>query len=214
MRREREFEGIDVSHWEGTIDFRRVRRAGIRFVYIKSSEGSSYVDPDFERNYREARKNQLKVGFYHYVTARSVEEGRAEARFFARVIRQKRYEGCPVMDFESFGSLTRERINEIALAFLEELREATGKRVAIYSDENNAANTFDGRLTEYPLWIAKYGGSRPELRNGWRSWAGWQYTDSGRVRGIDGEVDRDRFTEEMLVSRDAVLEDTESMCES
>ena len=102
MQSRRKLEGIDVSHWEGRIDFFEVRRAGIRIVYIKASEGDRGVDPDFERNYREAQTAGLKIGFYHYLTARTVEEGREQARHFARVIREKHYEACPVMDFESF----------------------------------------------------------------------------------------------------------------
>lgn len=207
MRKKRKMEGIDVSHWEGDINFREVKDAGIRFVYIKSSEGDSLIDPDFERNYREARKARLKIGFYHYVTARTTEEAKREARHFAEVIRGKKYHGRPVMDFESFGNLTRERINEISLAFLQELREATGKNVAIYSDASNAENTFDARLSVYPLWIAQYGVSHPDMQNHWRRWSGWQYTDSGRVNGIHGTVDRDYFTEDMLVSRSAVMDD-------
>lgn len=207
MQSERKIDGIDVSHWEGDIDFQRVKRAGIRFVYMKASEGASYVDPDFERNYREARKARLKVGFYHYLTARNEGEARVQARHFADVIWGKKYHGCPVMDFESFGTLTRDQINQISEVFLQELREATDKRVAIYSDANNATNTFDERLAEYPLWIAQYGVSRPDMRNHWKRWAGWQYTDSGRVDGINGTVDRDYFTEEILLSRDSVLND-------
>ncbi len=215
MRRERRIEGIDVSHWEGDIDFQEVKRAGIRFVYMKASEGVSYIDPDFERNYREARKARLKIGFYHYVTAGSEEEARAQARHFADVIWGKVYHGCPVMDFESFDSLTKDQINDISAAFLRELREVTGKRVAIYSDANNATNTFDERLAVYPLWIADYGVARPDMRNHWKRWAGWQYTDAGRVEGIRGRVDRDYFTEEMLTSRKSVLsdEDEEENCD-
>ena len=215
MRRERRIEGIDVSHWEGDIDFQEVKRAGIRFVYMKASEGVSYIDPDFERNYREARKARLKIGFYHYVTAGSEEEARAQARHFADVIWGKVYHGCPVMDFESSDSLTKDQINDVSTAFLQELREVTGKRVAIYSDANNATNTFDARLAVYPLWIADYGVARPDMRNHWKRWAGWQYTDAGRVEGIRGRVDRNYFTEEMLTSRKSVLsdEDEEENCD-
>ena len=107
MQSRRKLEGIDVSHWEGRIDFSEVRRAGIRIVYIKASEGDREVDPDFERNYREAQTAGLKIGFYHYLTARTVEEGREQARHFAGVIREKHYEACPAMDFESFDSYIR-----------------------------------------------------------------------------------------------------------
>lgn len=66
------YQGIDVSRWQGNIDFSRVKASGISVVYIKSSEGKSYIDPYFEKNYANATANGLKVGFYHYVTARSV----------------------------------------------------------------------------------------------------------------------------------------------
>ncbi len=66
------YQGIDVSRWQGNINFSFVKNAGISVVYIKSSEGKTYIDPYFEKNYSEAKANGLKVGFYHYVTARSV----------------------------------------------------------------------------------------------------------------------------------------------
>ena len=149
------------------------------------------------------------------MTAGSEEEARAQARHFADVIWGKVYHGCPVMDFESFDSLTKDQINDVSTAFLQELREVTGKRVAIYSDANNATNTFDARLAVYPLWIADYGVARPDMRNHWKRWAGWQYTDAGRVEGIRGRVDRNYFTEEMLTSRKSVLsdEDEEENCD-
>lgn len=66
------YEGIDVSRWQGNINFSLVNNSGISVVYIKSSEGRTYIDPYFEKNYSEAKANGLKVGFYHYVTAKSV----------------------------------------------------------------------------------------------------------------------------------------------
>ena len=205
MQSRRRLEGIDVSHWEGRIDFPEVRRAGIRIVYIKASEGDREVDPDFERNYREAQTAGLKIGFYHYLTARTAEEGREQARHFARVIREKQYEACAVMDFEAFCDMVFDLIKEVALAFLRELETLTEKMVAVYSDASNAANVFDERLAFYPLWIAEYGVSQPQMNNDWREWEGWQYTDAGRVRGIEGTLDRDYFTEKILADRSTVL---------
>ena len=66
------YEGIDVSRWQGNINFSLVNNSGISIVYIKSSEGRTYIDPYYEKNYSEAKANGLKVGFYHYVTAKSV----------------------------------------------------------------------------------------------------------------------------------------------
>ena len=116
------YQGIDVSSWQGNIDFRAVKNSGIDIVYIKSSEGSNYIDPYFEQNYRNAKENGLKVGFYHYVTARSVEQARIQANFFARVISGKQPDCRLAMDFESFGNLSVAEINEISKAFLETVK--------------------------------------------------------------------------------------------
>lgn len=191
--------GIDVSQWQGRIDFDRVRKAGIELVYIKSSEGDDFKDPYFERNYREARRVGLKVGFYHFVTARSEEQARRQAYYFASVIRDKNCEGKPAMDFEDLTGLSRNTINEIAVAFLEALQRYVDEEPVVYSDMYNAKRVFDRRVARYPLWIAQYGVRRPSGDTAWRRWAGWQYSDNGRISGITDRVDLDYFTDEMLI---------------
>ena len=76
------YQGIDVSRWQGNINFSLVKYSRINIVYIKSSEGQSYIDPYFEKNYSEAKANGLKVGFYHYVTARSVRNSQRTSNIF------------------------------------------------------------------------------------------------------------------------------------
>ena len=200
MNRNSSLHGIDISRWEGRIDFERVRKNGIRIVYIKATQGTDYVDPDFERNYRDAHKEGLAIGFYHYVTARSINEAREEARFFASHIREKVNHVKPAMDFEVFGELTTAEIREISQHFLTTLEEKTKHKPVIYSDSSNASSRFaDDRFREYPLWIAEYGVTRPNMENPWHRWSGWQYTDRGRVRGISGYVDRDYFRRDILI---------------
>lgn len=200
MNRNSSIHGIDVSRWEGKIDFERVRKSGIRIVYIKATQGTDYVDPDFERNYRDAHKEGLAIGFYHYVTARSINEAREEARFFASHIRDKVQHVKPAMDFEVFGNLTTTEIREISQQFLATLEEETKHKPVIYSDSSNASGHFaDDRFRQYPLWIAEYGVSRPNMENPWHRWSGWQYTDRGSVRGISGSVDRDYFRRDILI---------------
>lgn len=84
------YQGVDVSDWQRYIDYSQVKNAGIDIVYIKASQGTTRKDPYFETNYQNAKANGLKVGFYHYVTATTVEGARAEARFFASVISRKK----------------------------------------------------------------------------------------------------------------------------
>lgn len=194
------YQGIDVSSWQGNINFAQVKNAGIDIVYIKSSEGVSYIDPYFERNYQNAKANGLKVGFYHYVTARTVEEARNQANFFAKVISGKEPDCKLAMDFESFGNLSVNQINEISKVFLETLQNATNKEVLIYSNSYTARTILSSDLAIYPLWVANYGVSEPGGNDKWNTWVGWQYTSTGRVTGISGNVDRDKFTDGVLLS--------------
>ena len=119
------YNGIDVSSWQRNIDFAAVKASGIDVVYIKSSEGNRSTDPYFRQNYNNAKANGLKVGFYHYVTARSVQEGINQAKFFASVISGTDPDCKLAMDFESFGSLSNSEINAIALAFIQTLESVT-----------------------------------------------------------------------------------------
>ncbi len=192
-------EGIDVSQWQGNIDFEQVAASGIRIVYIRSSMGSSYVDPYFDQNYERAKAAGLQVGFYHYVTARTSSQARYQAQFFVNTVREKDFECRLAMDFEDLVDLSGEEANQIGLAFIQAVEEFSGKGAVIYSDTSNAASVFGGGLTEYPLWAAEYGVSSPSSAVNWSSWAGWQYTDQGQIPGISGFVDRDYFTDAMLL---------------
>ena len=195
------YQGIDVSEWQGYINYREVREDGIEIVYIKSSQGSNITDPYFRTNYDNAKANGLKVGFYHFLTARTTEEARREAEYFCSVISGTSPDCRLAMDFEEFGDLTIQEINDISVAFLERVGELTGKELVIYSDLSNARDTFSSELvSRYPLWIAEYGVSRPSNNTRWSEWIGFQYSDTGRINGISGYVDRDEFTEDILLS--------------
>lgn len=194
------YQGIDVSQWQGDINYQEVAEDGIDVVYMKATEGTSYIDPYFETNYENAKQNGLKVGFYHYVLARTVEEAQDEAQFFASTISGKSPDCRLAMDFESFGNLNNTQINQISEAFLERLQELTGKEVVIYSDTFNARNTFSLSLaSKYPLWIAEYGVTVPGNSN-WEEWVGFQYSNMGEIAGIDGYVDRDQYTDGIFLS--------------
>ena len=193
------YEGIDVSSWQGEIDFSQVKASGIEVVYIKSSEGFRSVDSYFEQNYANAKNAGLKVGFYHYVTARSVEDAVRQANFFVSTISGKNPDCKLAMDFESFGSLGREEINQIALTFMQTVKNVSGKDVIIYSDEYNANSTFESNLATYPLWVAQYEVSEPTVREHWNNWAGWQYSDRWEVAWISSYVDLDKFTNEVFL---------------
>lgn len=196
----RQYRGIDISEFQGEIDFEEVRRSGIEAVYIRVGSGE-YTDEYFAENYERAKAAGLKTGFYHYVTARSVEEGRRQARFFASLAAGREPDMRLAMDFEYFGSLSVSQINAISEAYLDELTALTKREAVIYSDLSNARNIFSRALAEkYPLWAAQYGADEPSANGKWREWVGFQYTDEGRVGGIYGNVDRNIFTEGIFLS--------------
>ena len=196
----RQYRGIDISEFQGEIDFEEVRRSGIEAVYIRVGAGE-YTDEYFAENYERAKAAGLKIGFYHYVTARSVDEGRRQARFFASLAAGREPDMRLAMDFEYFGSLSVSQINAISEAYLDELTSLTRREAVIYSDLSNARNIFSRALAEkYPLWAAQYGADEPSANGKWREWVGFQYTDEGRVGGIYGNVDRNIFTEGIFLS--------------
>lgn len=196
----RQYRGIDISEFQGEIDFEEVRRSGIEAVYIRVGAGE-YTDEYFAENYERAKAAGLKIGFYHYVTARSVDEGRRQARFFASLAAGREPDMRLTMDFEYFGSLSVSQINAISEAYLDELTALTRREAVIYSDLSNARNIFSRALAEkYPLWAAQYGADEPSANGKWREWVGFQYTDEGRVGGIYGNVDRNIFTEGIFLS--------------
>lgn len=195
-----EYEGIDVSEWQGEIEWDRVRNSGIKIVYIRASEGDNYIDADAMRNYNGAKENNIKVGFYHYLTARSEVEAIKQAEFFVSVVKGLSIDCRLAMDFESFGNLSVSEINLISETFLEEVARLSGKEVIIYSDAYNAAYTFSSQLAKkYPIWVADYYVSDPG--NGrWGYWDGFQYTDEGKIDGIEDYVDKDLFTSGVLLA--------------
>lgn len=199
--------GIDVSVWQGEVDFAAVRESGIEAVYIRSSYGPQGVDRYLESHYRGAKAAGLHLGFYHFLIAQSEEEAVAEARFFAGLIRPYDYDCRPVMDFETVRGMPRERVNAIAVAFLEEVERLTGHRPMVYCDANNASRVFDASVAAYPLWVAEYGPEEPNVTANWTAWTGFQYTDEGQVPGVNGRVDRNRFAEEILLEETPPVEE-------
>lgn len=196
-------EGIDVSVYQGEIDFEAVREDGVEVVYIRSGFGSGGVDPNFEQNRRGAAGAGLDYGFYHYMEAATPQEAQEEARHFAALIAGTGYTCRPVLDFEIDQSLSDAQASAVVAAFLEELEALTGVKPMLYADRYEAGR-LGQTLGRYPLWIAQWGVEEPDLSGtAWTGWTGWQYTDKGTVAGIRGDVDRDRFTQGILIQEES-----------
>lgn len=195
------FPGIDVSVYQGDIDFEQVKNSGIEVVYIRAGYGFSVTDPNFEKNYTNATKAGLKCGAYYFVTARNTEQAYLQATRFAELISGKTFAARPAMDFEEFGSLGKNGINIVGLAFMQKLRELTGIVPILYTDAYNASETWDWNFAQFPLWVADYDAEEPYVTsNIWQSYAGFQYSDRGEIPGIYGNVDLDRFTSSVFLN--------------
>lgn len=189
--------GIDVSRYQAEIDWKDVKEAGTRFVFIKATEGGDYVDPNFRRNWEGARRAGIPRGAYHFVYwCRPAHE---QAVWFRQHIPADADALPPVLDVEWNGhSRTCPRKVPVADArekiqlMLTELEQLTGKKPIIYTDITFHQEVLEGQFNDYPYWIRSTA-AKPEERYNDRRWAFWQYTTTGRVPGIAGDVDRNAF---------------------
>jgi GH25 family lysozyme M1 (1,4-beta-N-acetylmuramidase) len=187
------YKGIDVSKWQGTISWKKVKAAGIDFAMIRSSFGDSNVDERLKTNVAGCEKYDIPYGFYHYCYAKTVAEAKKEARFFLKTIKKYSPEYPVVLDIEEsfYNDMTRKQVTDIICAFMEELEDA-GYYAMIYSYANFFKdNTTISRLTKYDIWVACWGDT-DKLNSSYDYHYGmWQYSATGSVSGISGDVDLD-----------------------
>lgn len=182
--------GIDVSRWQGDINWTSVFTEGKRFAFCKATEGSDFTDPKFANNYVSGRSAGLKLGMYHF--ARPLNNlALTEARFFVSVVRPALVQGnlVPVLDLESGDTLGKAALSAWARTFCAEVERLTLLKPIIYLNRNYAANYIDADLATYPLWIAAPGfdpGSPVPGLGPWTDWTFQQYSWTGRLNGIGG----------------------------
>jgi lysozyme len=196
-------EGIDVSHWQGAIDWPTVASAGKHFVFMKATESTDFVDPTYVTNRDGARTAGLFVGAYHYADPDVTPgDGAAEADHFLAIAPLSSGDLIPVLDLEETGGLTATQLQGWVRDYLGRIYERTGVRGMIYMSpafwRNKMADTHWFADNGYHvLWIAHWTtAGTPDLpANAWggNGWTFWQYTSSGSVAGISGRVDLDRF---------------------
>ena len=191
--------GIDVSHWQGTVDWSRVADAGKAFVFLKATEDAWYVDPTYGTNRSGARSNGLRVDAYHFARPdASAGDARKEARWFIRHADPQPGDLLPVLDIETSGGLDARELTAWSMRWVDEVRRLTGVRPLVYTSPYGWQVRFDdsAALARWgaPLWIAHWGVSAPTLPAqdwGGRGWIVWQHSSTGRVAGIRGDVDLD-----------------------
>ncbi len=187
------YNGIDVSKHNGKINWERVAAdPKIQFVYIKATEGASFVDNTYRRNIDEARKHGLKVGSYHFFTSYKTPE--EQYRNFKRQVKKGEQDLIPMVDVEEAGNkrARRELLQQRLWDFMELVKADYGCYPVLYSQYKFYNDLLAPDFNKCIIFIARYGKAAPALRGG-GAYNIWQYTERGRVDGIKGYVDLDRF---------------------
>ncbi|MFC3885468.1 GH25 family lysozyme [Bacillus songklensis] len=197
------YKVIDVSHHNGNIEWRKVALDGVRGVYIKATEGRTYTDPKFLINYKSAKSAGLRVGFYHF--ARPDNNRPAdEVNHFINVTQSLEADLPYSLDLEVAADLGADRLTDFAYEWLMGLVNKTGHPVMIYASAGYARSYLKSKLGQFPLWVAHYTTERTPMANHtWDQWHMFQYTSSGKVNGISGNVDINEAIPELfeLVSK-------------
>ena len=195
--------GIDVSQWQGTVDWTKVGSSDVRFVIMRATRGVAYVDPAYATNLAGASAHGLVVGAYHRAKPGSAPgDAEAEADHFVDVARNAPGDLVPALDIEERGGLSVAGLQDWVRTWLARVRSKLGVRPMVYTSpyfwRTAMGDSQWFAQNGYVLWLAHWGVTRQNLdvpAQGWASgdWTVWQFTSRGHVAGIGPAVDRDRF---------------------
>lgn len=186
-------KGIDVSTWQGDIDWKKVKESGIEFAMLRSSFGKENIakqtDNKFHQNVKNAKAAGIPIGAYHYSYALTAEDAKKEADFFLSVIKGYQFEYPVAFDIEDASqiNLGKKLITDIIMAFCERVQSA-GYYVSLYTNLDWLTNRIDmNRAKVFDVWLAQWN-EKPTYSG---NFGMWQYTSKGTVKGINGSVDMD-----------------------
>lgn len=189
--------GVDVSRWQGDIDWTKLRAHGANFAYIKATDGGDHIDPMFATNWRKAKEAGIRRGAYHFFYwCRTAGE---QADWFIRNVPRDPDALPPVIDVEWNGlSKCKKRpsravVLEKMRVFMDKVERHYGKRPIIYTAPDFYDDNLTGELKDYPFWLRSVA-AHPSQRYPGRRWVFWQYSGSGLSQGVSGRIDLNVFT--------------------
>ena len=191
QRKEKNIHGIDVSHWNGIVDWKYVAKSGIRFAMLKCMNKSNQIEINFENNYQECLKNNIYVGVYIYVMATTKEKAKAAIEALLGIIKNRKIRYGVWLDVEDKVLADLKEFPELIEFMLDKLHKA-GYTAGVYCNLSWYNEYFKGK--QYLFWIARYpvednGEVHPALDP--EIGVCWQYSSKGKVPGIVGNVDMD-----------------------
>jgi lysozyme len=186
-------EGVDVSHYDGVIDWAKVRGAGIDFAVMKATEGTGFTDPTYATNWQGSAANGVIRGAYHFF--RPAVDPTAQADFFVQTAGVPLSGDLPLtLDLETTDGLSGAQVSQGALTFLQRVEAKTGRTPIVYTSASFMSSIGNPPLGPYLLWVAHWQVNCPNIPSPpWNDWQFWQYSDSGTVAGIPSAVDLDKF---------------------
>lgn len=187
----RHYDGIDISDHQKRIDWPEVAKdKNIKYVYIKATEGATYVSNLYRYNLENAHKHGIKVGSYHFL--RTGSRIRDQFANFTRVVKKNEQDLLPVIDVEVRQGWSNQQLRDSVKLFADLVEEHYGCRPLIYTSSSFYDNILGRSFNIYPLFIARYSNSQPTLKSG-NDWVMWQFSERGRIRGISTNVDLSCF---------------------
>ncbi len=187
-------DGIDVSKWQGTINWDQVAAAGISFAFIRVSDGSNSYDDKFQYNWSAAQQAGVLRGAYQYF--RPSQDPVAQADLLIAKIGGSMTAGDlpPVIDVETDSGLSQTAVANAVWQWINRIEAVLGVTPIIYTSPGLWSSYVNSSaFSAYPLWVAHYYVTCPRMPTGWTDWEFHQFTDSGTVSGISGGVDRNVF---------------------
>jgi len=190
-------EGIDLSKWQADVDWNAVKSAGVSFVFLKSTEGGDHMDERFLENWRGAREAGVPHSAYHFMYwCRPASE---QATWFRQNVPADPDALPPVLDVEWNSQsktcpirIPAEEAREKISLMLKAMEEHTGKKPIIYTDITFHEDVLGNYFDQYPYWVRSVA-AEPQERYKDRPWSFWQFTTTGRMPGVRGDVDRSVF---------------------
>jgi lysozyme len=187
-------KGVDVSHYDATIDWAKVHGAGIDFAFMKATEGTTFVDPTYATNFKDARANGVIAGAYHFF--RPATDATAQADFFVQTAGIPAAGDLPLtIDLEVTDSVAGATVASSAITFLQRVEQKTGRKPIVYTSASFLTSIGNpSTFGAYTLWVANWGVTCPKIPSpAWSDWLFWQDSSTGTVAGITSAVDTNQF---------------------
>ena len=186
-----DYNGIDVSKYQGNVDWKTIsRNKKVEFVYLKATEGATYVSPVYHRNFEQAKRLKISVGSYHfYRTSSGAYEQFDNFKSHVPVGEQTL---LPLIDIEKIGSYSSSRLVDSLKVFLKLVEKHYHVKPMLYTYAKFYNKHLAGEFKSYPLFIAKYHDEEPELIDNAKVTL-WQFSDQGKMLGINGKVDLNKY---------------------